>query len=339
MPGADPSWVLDPYVESANSRAYIDEGLERGIHATQAAGAAGMLAYAAILFGTPFIIEAGVVAWGFGQGAGLSLSGVSTTAWLTGQHLGTGVATYVGGSALARGALTVGGIVEEADSVASGEPLGLPDIPSIPRLRSRSRFRSVGAMAADLPAPRVRTWTPSQSLSPETVRSMTQVPRSPVKRVNGAIPLGPGPSYKALPPARHGDFHGPWRPDPGPEGPPGYSSWGHYLEASGAGPIPRGSMPSPHAHHSVQRHGRGRQVPLLERAHDLLRRRGGINAHFDLNNLAWNSLGGGNHSTQVARDQLLRLEALDASNGTPQQFRDLLRSFTAEATARTRAIR
>jgi hypothetical protein len=137
-------------------------------------GMAGMVAYTAVLFGTPFLIEGGIAAWGFGQGAGLSVSGLSTTAWLTGQHLGAGVATYAGGSALARGLVTMGGIVEEADSVANGEPLGLPDIPDVTRfgrLPSRPRFKSVGAMAKTPRAPRRRSWTPSESLSVETVRA------------------------------------------------------------------------------------------------------------------------------------------------------------------------
>jgi hypothetical protein len=136
---------------------------------------------------------------------------------------------------------------------------------------------------------------------------------------------------------RHGDFHGPWRPDPGPNGPPG-SSWGQYLEDLGAGSIPRGQMRSPHAHHSVMRQGRPSQNPAVEAVQDLFRRRGGIITHFDPDNLAWNSLGGGNHSTRVLADQLQRVRALVAADGTPMQFRELLRAFTAEASARTASL-
>jgi RHS repeat-associated protein len=151
--------------------------------------------------------------------------------------------------------------------------------------------------------------------------------------------LLPAGGDSAMGPARHGDFHGPWRQTPGPGGPPGHGSWGDYLEANGGGRIPsRDVMPNPHAHHSIQRVGRGAQRPLLERIHEVFRRRAGIDLNYDMDNLAWNSLGGGNHSTRVVQDQLSRVEALDAANGTPDQFRDLLRQFTLEATARTRAI-
>ncbi|HHH28072.1 MAG TPA: RHS repeat-associated core domain-containing protein [Polyangiaceae bacterium] len=58
-------------------------------------------------------------------------------------------------------------------SIARGESAALSEAIVAGRARSGSgSFRSVGAMAAERPAPSPRAWTPSQSLSVETVRSL-----------------------------------------------------------------------------------------------------------------------------------------------------------------------
>jgi hypothetical protein len=69
-------------------------------------------------------------------------------------------------------------------------------------------------------------------------------------------------------PQRHADFHGPWRPLPSDN-----FKWGRYLKGL-IGPAPP-NMADPHAHHIFYKVGRDSQVPLVEIAQDLLRRRAG----------------------------------------------------------------
>ncbi|MCR9165990.1 MAG: RHS repeat-associated core domain-containing protein, partial [bacterium] len=192
VPNADPSWVVDPYIASANSSEYISRGLERDIHGTQAAGAAGMVIYAAILFGSPFIIEGALVFGAFASGAGASPLGLSTATWLTGQHLSAGVGTYLAGSAFARGIVTLGGIAEQADSVANGEPLGVVDVP----LRRGGRF--------GLPSSRRRRVIDlSSSGSPRSLVSgpgaARALPPASGQRGGKAVPLGTNSGVNVLP--------------------------------------------------------------------------------------------------------------------------------------------
>ena len=127
--------------------------------------------------------------------------------------------------------------------------------------------------------------------------------------------------------ARHGDFHGPWRPLPDPD-----ISWGKYLRQK-TGTEPPAGMHRPHAHHGVFKEGLpGRQRELVEEAQDLARRRGGIDPIWGLENLGWAPNRG--HTTAVMEDISNRLRALDGANGTPEDFERLLRTFLAEAAAR-----
>lgn len=151
--------------------------------------------------------------------------------------------------------------------------------------------------------------------------------RPPVARVNGSIPLGPGPSFKALPPARHGDFHGPWR-----DLPPSSFSWGRYLRRM-TGTQPPAGMIRPHAHHGVYKRGMpGRQAELVEQAQDIVRRRGGVDPIWGLSNLGWAPNKG--HTTAAMEDILLRLRNLDEVGGAPDEFVSLLRTFLNEAARR-----
>jgi RHS repeat-associated protein len=140
-------------------------------------------------------------------------------------------------------------------------------------------------------------------------------------------PFGLASECGTDPPERHGDFHGPWRAAPGEN-----FDWGAYLRRE-SGTVPPADMVRPHAHHAVQKRGQpGRQRQLVETAHDLLRRRAGIDPYFSLDNLGWAPNRG--HTTAVLQDQVARLQALDAANGTPEQFVDLVRQFGAEAAGR-----
>jgi hypothetical protein len=92
-------------------------------------------------------------------------------------------------------------------------------------------------------------------------------------------------------------------------------------------------MRNPHAHHGVFKQGRpGPQRQLVDQAQDIVMRRAGVDPIWDLENLGWAPNTG--HSTAVAQDILNRLQALEAANGTPQQFVELLRTFQREAAAR-----
>jgi RHS repeat-associated protein len=192
VPNADPSWVLDPYVASANSKQYINYGLARDLHRTQNAGAAGMVVYAAILVAAPFIIEGAPAFLAFARGAGASPLGLSTATWLTGQHLSTGVATYLAGSAFVRWAVTLGGIAEEADSVANGEPLGVVGAPR----RRGGRFglgSRRGRRVIDL-----SSGGSPRALGPGSGASLA-LPPAPSPSGGKAIPLGGSSGVNVLP--------------------------------------------------------------------------------------------------------------------------------------------
>jgi RHS repeat-associated protein len=125
---------------------------------------------------------------------------------------------------------------------------------------------------------------------------------------------------------RHGDFHGPWRELDRTQ------KWGEYLrQKTGTGP-PAG-MQNPHAHHGVFKEGRpGPMRDAVLESQDIVRRRAGVDPIWGVDNLGWAPNRG--HSTSVAQDILERLRALDAANGTPEDFRALLRTFQEEAARR-----
>ncbi len=127
--------------------------------------------------------------------------------------------------------------------------------------------------------------------------------------------------------ARHEDFCGPWRdlPDDG-------FQWGSYLRKK-TGTEPPIGMKNPHAHHGVFKVGNGaEQQRIVGEAHDILRRRAGIDPIWDVDNLGWAPNKA--HSKAVISDILNRLKALDGASGTPEAFKSLLGDFLREAAAR-----
>lgn len=92
-------------------------------------------------------------------------------------------------------------------------------------------------------------------------------------------------------------------------------------------------MKNHHAHHGVFKRGRpGLQRQLVDEAQDIVRRRAGVDPIWDVDNLGWAPNRG--HTTAVVQDILDPLTALDAANGTPEEFRILLRQFQEEAAKR-----
>ena len=141
-----------------------------------------------------------------------------------------------------------------------------------------------------------------------------------------AVPA-PGRAVAVEDAVRHGDFQGPWRELPNEN-----FKWGDYLREKN-GTEPPETMTRPHAHHGVFKRGRpGRQRALVEAAQDIVKRRGGIDPIWGEDNLGWAPNRG--HTTAVMESIVERLRALDAANGTPQQFQALLRTFIEEAAAR-----
>lgn len=127
--------------------------------------------------------------------------------------------------------------------------------------------------------------------------------------------------------AKHGDFHGPWRPLPAKK-----VDWGEYLR-NATGTEPPSGMSNPHAHHAVFKAGQpGKMSTVVSEAQSVVRQRAGIDPIWDLENLGWAPNKG--HSIAVAEDQLSRLRVFDAADATPAEFEELLKLFKNEAAAR-----
>lgn len=123
---------------------------------------------------------------------------------------------------------------------------------------------------------------------------------------------------------RHEDFHGPFRIYGKNE------DWGGYLRRQ-LGHGPPDDMYRPHGHHVLPKKGNKTMANLVGQAQEILRRRAGIDPYWDLENLTWAPNGRGIHSNPAILDVVHRIKALDLANGTPEDFRNLLKQLRHEA--------